>query len=54
MGCKAHPVHCVSCGWEGKRTQAPLKPCPKCGSHVVWTFTGWTKPKKPSAKMRRM
>lgn len=41
---EAHPVHCVTCGWTGYRTYGPLKPCPKCGGVVVWTFTGKTKP----------
>lgn len=39
-------VHCVNCEWNGCRKQGPLKPCPKCGEVVVWTFTGNTKNRK--------
>ena len=40
-----HKVHCVKCGWVGLRVSAPLGNCKKCGSYIVWTFTGKTKPK---------
>ena len=50
---KSHPVHCLKCGWEGRRTHGPLKPCPKCNSHVARTFTGKTKPKKKKPKAKK-
>lgn len=47
---KNYPVHCVKCGWKGRRTHAPLKSCPKCGGNVVWTFTGRTLSVKKSIR----
>jgi hypothetical protein len=33
-----YPVHCVGCGWAGERSSGPMKPCPRCGGVVRWTY----------------